>query len=99
MFMYFRALCLYDTVFCFVKFNDLRNLGCVKLNNGIGCGFSRDAEAMAHARVDIRKLQQFLMGQQVNPNKSMCNIVDKRIIHLILLQEDVSLQYFIPAVA
>ncbi|XP_027026052.1 checkpoint protein HUS1 isoform X3 [Tachysurus fulvidraco] len=59
---------------------------------------SRDVEAMAHARVDIRKLQQFLMGQQVNPTKSMCNIVDKRIIHLILLQEDVSLQYFIPAV-
>ncbi|TSK20260.1 Checkpoint protein HUS1 [Bagarius yarrelli] len=59
---------------------------------------SRDVEAMAHARVDIRKLQQFLNGQQVNPTKSMCNIVDKRIIHLILLQEDVSLQYFIPAV-
>ncbi|XP_037389957.1 checkpoint protein HUS1 isoform X6 [Pygocentrus nattereri] len=33
---------------------------------------SRDVETMAHARVDIRKLQQFLMGQQVNPNKSMC---------------------------
>ncbi|XP_060756116.1 checkpoint protein HUS1 isoform X2 [Neoarius graeffei] len=59
---------------------------------------SRDVEAMAHARVDIRKLQQFLTGQQVNPTKSMCNIVDKKIIHLILLQEDVSLQYFIPAV-
>ncbi|XP_066543066.1 checkpoint protein HUS1 [Hoplias malabaricus] len=60
---------------------------------------SRDVEDMARARVDIRKLQQFLMGQQVNPNKSMCNIVDQRIIHLILLQEDMSLQYFIPAVA
>lgn len=34
---------------------------------------SRDVEAMAHARVDIRKLQQFLMGQQVNPTKSMCS--------------------------
>ncbi|XP_062841775.1 checkpoint protein HUS1 isoform X2 [Trichomycterus rosablanca] len=32
----------------------------------------RDVEAMAHARVDIRKIQQFLMGQQVNPSKSMC---------------------------
>lgn len=34
---------------------------------------SRDVEAMAHAQVDIRKLQQFLMGQQVNPTKAMCS--------------------------
>ncbi|KAL2085428.1 hypothetical protein ACEWY4_018748 [Coilia grayii] len=60
---------------------------------------SRDLEAMAYTRVDIRKLQQFLAGQQVNPSKAMCNIVHKRIVHLILLHEDVSLQYFIPAVA
>uniref|UniRef100_A0A671WV98 Checkpoint protein n=1 Tax=Sparus aurata TaxID=8175 RepID=A0A671WV98_SPAAU len=60
---------------------------------------SRDPEDMAQARVDIRKLQQFLMGQQVNPSKAMCNIVHERVVHLILLHEDVSLQYFIPAVA
>ncbi|XP_010884138.1 checkpoint protein HUS1 isoform X2 [Esox lucius] len=64
-----------------------------------GRSHSRDPELMAQTRVDIRKLQQFLMGQQVNPSKAMCNIVHKRIIHLILLHEDVSLQYFIPAVA
>ncbi|XP_034427649.1 checkpoint protein HUS1 isoform X2 [Hippoglossus hippoglossus] len=60
---------------------------------------SRDPESMAEARVDIRRLQQFLMGQQVNPSKAMCNIVCQRVVHLILLHEDVSLQYFIPAVA
>ncbi|XP_055038210.1 checkpoint protein HUS1 [Misgurnus anguillicaudatus] len=59
---------------------------------------SRDADLMAEARVDIRKLQQFLTGQQVNPSKAMCNIVHKQILHLIFLHEDVSLQYFIPAV-
>ncbi|XP_054863290.1 checkpoint protein HUS1 isoform X2 [Amphiprion ocellaris] len=59
----------------------------------------RDPDSMAEARVDIRRLQQFLMGQQVNPSKAMCNIVHQRILHLILLHEDVSLQYFIPAVA
>lgn len=86
----------------------------------------RDPEAMAEARVDIRKLQQFLMGQQVNPSKAMCSkspqswhaagrhlvlhwvithplvpsdIIHQRVVHLILLHEDVSLQYFIPAVA
>ncbi|KAM8823325.1 checkpoint protein HUS1 [Spinachia spinachia] len=60
---------------------------------------SRDPEAMVQARVDIRKLQQFLVGQQVNPSKAMCNIVQDRVVHLILLHEDVSLQYFVPAVA
>ncbi|KAL3040318.1 hypothetical protein OYC64_011365 [Pagothenia borchgrevinki] len=60
---------------------------------------SRDPDTMAQTRVDIRKLQQFLVGQQVNPSKAMCNIVHERVVHLILLHEDVSLQYFIPAVA
>ncbi|CAL8313124.1 unnamed protein product [Merluccius merluccius] len=58
-----------------------------------------DQETMVQARVDVRKLQQFLMGQQFNPSKAMCNIVQNSILHLILLYEDVSLQYFIPAVA
>lgn len=34
---------------------------------------SRDPDSMAEARVDVRKLQQFLVGQQVNPSKSMCS--------------------------
>lgn len=34
---------------------------------------SRGPEAMVQARVDIRKLQQFLVGQQVNPSKAMCS--------------------------
>ncbi|XP_043081761.1 checkpoint protein HUS1 isoform X3 [Puntigrus tetrazona] len=58
----------------------------------------RDPDLMAEVRVDIRKLQQFLTGQQVNPSRAMCNIVHQRILHLIFLHEDVSLQYFIPAV-
>ncbi|KAF6729597.1 Checkpoint protein HUS1 [Oryzias melastigma] len=60
---------------------------------------TRDPDSMAEVRVDIRKLQQFLVGQQVNPSKSMCNIVHQSVVHLILLHEDVSLQYFIPSVA
>ncbi|XP_019749445.1 checkpoint protein HUS1 [Hippocampus comes] len=59
----------------------------------------RDLDAMAQARVDIRKLQQFLVGQQVNPSRAICNIVHQTVLHLILLHQDVSLQYFIPALA
>ncbi|XP_017289422.1 checkpoint protein HUS1 [Kryptolebias marmoratus] len=64
-----------------------------------GPSHSRDPEDMAEARVDIRKLQQFLMGQQVNPSKAMCNLVHRNVVHLVVLHEDVSLQYFVPAVA
>ncbi|XP_054048557.1 checkpoint protein HUS1 isoform X3 [Rissa tridactyla] len=67
-----------------------------------GCQSSaqgRDLESMAEARIDIKKLQQLLAGQQVNPTKALCNIVSKRVVHFILLHEDVSLQYFIPALA
>ncbi|XP_043832541.1 checkpoint protein HUS1 isoform X2 [Dromiciops gliroides] len=59
----------------------------------------RDSESMAEARIDIKKLLQFLAGQQVNPTKALCNIVHNRIVHFILLHEDVSLQYFIPALS
>ncbi|XP_069019481.1 checkpoint protein HUS1 [Embiotoca jacksoni] len=68
-------------------------------SQGGGPSQSGDQDTMVEARVDIKRLQQFLMGQQVNPSKAMCNIVHQRVLHLILLHEDVSLQYFIPAVA
>ncbi|XP_051872452.1 checkpoint protein HUS1 isoform X2 [Pristis pectinata] len=57
----------------------------------------RDSTNMAKARIDIKRLLQFLAGQQVNPSKAICNIVNKKVIHFVLLHEDVSLQYFIPA--
>ncbi|KAG8510579.1 LOW QUALITY PROTEIN: Checkpoint protein HUS1 [Galemys pyrenaicus] len=59
----------------------------------------RNPEQMAEVHIDIKKLLQFLAGQQVNPTKAICNIVNNKIIHFDLLYEDVSLQYFIPAFA
>ncbi|XP_073486726.1 checkpoint protein HUS1 isoform X3 [Aquarana catesbeiana] len=59
----------------------------------------RDPDLMSEARFDIKKLLQFLAGQQVNPNKAICNIVHKRMVHFILLHDDATLQYFIPALA
>ncbi|XP_008586030.1 PREDICTED: checkpoint protein HUS1 [Galeopterus variegatus] len=60
---------------------------------------NRNPEQMAEVHVDIRKLLQFLAGQQVNPTKALCNIVHNKIVHFDLLHEDVSLQYFIPALS
>ncbi|KAB0364445.1 hypothetical protein FD754_008601 [Muntiacus muntjak] len=59
----------------------------------------RNSEQMAEVHIGIRKLLQFLAGQQVNPTKATCNIVKNKIVHFDLLHEDVSLQYFIPALS
>lgn len=88
-----------DLVSVTTNFKDLGNPPWVSDDTSQASTQDRDPEAMAEARVDIRKLLQFLAGQQVNPTKAICNIVNKRIVHFILLHEDVSLQYFIPAVA
>ncbi|KAM6132654.1 checkpoint protein HUS1 isoform 3-T3 [Pterocles gutturalis] len=79
-----------------------KDLGYPPWASGDGCENSsqgRDLESMTEACIDIKKLQQLLAGQQVNPTKALCNIASKRIVHFILLHEDVSLQYFIPALA
>uniref|UniRef100_A0A0B6Z858 Checkpoint protein n=1 Tax=Arion vulgaris TaxID=1028688 RepID=A0A0B6Z858_9EUPU len=59
----------------------------------------RDSHEFVSARIDIRRFAQFLNGQQVNPNKVVCNIVNHRMVHFFLLHDDVSLQYFLPVVS
>ncbi|XP_076333218.1 hus1-like checkpoint clamp component [Tachypleus tridentatus] len=60
---------------------------------------SSDCLLWVEARVDIRKLSQFLVGQQINPLRVICNIVHNKMIHLFLLHDDLSLQYFLPCIA
>ncbi|XP_037241460.1 checkpoint protein HUS1 isoform X2 [Falco rusticolus] len=88
-----------DLVSVTTHFKDLGNPPWASVDECQDSAQDRDLESMAEARIDIKKLQQLLAGQQVNPTKALCNIVSKRIVHFILLHEDVSLQYFIPALA
>ncbi|XP_072268200.1 checkpoint protein HUS1 [Pyxicephalus adspersus] len=88
-----------DLVSVSTHFKDLGNPHLISIDASQNSIQERDPDFMSEARVDIRKLLQFLAGQQVNPNKSICNIVHKRMVHFILLHDDVSLQYFIPALA
>ncbi|XP_018423612.1 PREDICTED: checkpoint protein HUS1 isoform X1 [Nanorana parkeri] len=88
-----------DLVSVSTHFKDLGNPPWVSDDVSQTSTQEKDPEFMSEARVDIRKLLQFLAGQQVNPNKAICNIVHKRMVHFILLHDDVSLQYFIPALA
>ncbi|XP_071550219.1 checkpoint protein HUS1 isoform X2 [Panulirus ornatus] len=64
-----------------------------------------EPEELHSATVDIKKLALFLQGDQVNPTKVICiicsftDIVEGRMIHMFLLHDDVTLQYFLPAAA
>ncbi|XP_069870645.1 checkpoint protein HUS1 isoform X2 [Dipodomys merriami] len=59
----------------------------------------RSPGELTEVHIEIKKLLQFLAGQQVNPTKAVCNLVKNRIVYFDLLHEDVSLQYFIPALS
>ncbi|XP_073486727.1 checkpoint protein HUS1 isoform X4 [Aquarana catesbeiana] len=88
-----------DLVSVSTHFKDLGNPPWVSDDVSQNSTPERDPDLMSEARFDIKKLLQFLAGQQVNPNKAICNIVHKRMVHFILLHDDATLQYFIPALA
>lgn len=73
-----------------------RNLGNPP-NAVLGMSEGKDPENMVQVRVDNRKLLQFFDGQQINPTMALCNILSNTLLHLVLVHEDISLQYFIPA--
>lgn len=53
-------------------------------------------ENMVGVLVESGKLLQFFEGQQINPVTALCNVLSNTILHLVLVHEDASLQYFIP---
>ncbi|XP_060079892.1 checkpoint protein HUS1-like [Ylistrum balloti] len=59
----------------------------------------RDPHTFFKTRIDIRKLSQLLASQQFNPTRVICNVVNNRTVHFLLLQDGVSLQYFMPVIA
>lgn len=46
--------------------------------------------------VDFKKIIGFLSIDQVNPNNVICNIVDKKLILMNVIHDNVSLTYLIP---
>lgn len=62
-------------------------------------GDEENTEEFFSARIDIRKFVQFLTSEQVNPSKVVCNIVDDKMVAMFLINEDIIMHYFLPAVA
>ena len=49
------------------------------------------------ARIDIQKLVNFLNVQQFDATKVLCSIVEGQAVHMFLTCNNLSFQYFIPA--
>jgi HUS1 checkpoint protein len=62
-------------------------------------GDEENSEEFFSARIDIKKFAQFLTSEQVNPIKIVCNIVDDKMVAMFLVHEDITMHYFLPAVA
>ncbi|XP_015908683.2 checkpoint protein HUS1 isoform X1 [Parasteatoda tepidariorum] len=81
--------CETDTVTITTHFKDL-NLTSVSAH--------LSEKRKAECRIDIRKFHQFVLGQQINPAKVICNITNNQMVQFFLLHDDVSIQYFLPCV-
>ncbi|KAM4883160.1 checkpoint protein HUS1B [Thomomys bottae] len=81
-----------DTVCVESRFDNLENPS----KSALDRPRDQDAQSMVQVRVDSRKLLQFFEAQQIPPASVVCNILSNA-LHLVLVHENVSLQYLIPA--
>jgi len=51
----------------------------------------------ASVRIDLRRLSLFLAGESSQPKRAIANIVDREVLHMFFVHEDLIVQYFIPA--
>ncbi|XP_065920705.1 checkpoint protein HUS1-like isoform X2 [Dysidea avara] len=86
-----------DTVSVATYFKELENH---QFDDGIASSSSstaiRSREQFSQVTVDIKRFGHLMQGQFA-PMKAICNVVNGRALQVFLLHEDVSLQYFIPA--
>jgi hypothetical protein len=51
----------------------------------------------ASVRVDLKRLTLFLSGEHQQPKRAIANIVDREVLHIFFVHEDLMVQYFIAA--
>jgi len=56
-----------------------------------------DPDFSASVRVDLKRFNMFLSGEQLMPKRSIANVVDGEILHMFLVHDDLVIQFFLPA--
>ena len=59
---------------------------------------SQGEEEFVSIRVELKRFAQFLSADQTGGNKVILNLVAGRMIHMFLVNDDIEIQYFIPAI-
>jgi len=49
--------------------------------------------------VELKRLSNFLINEQLNPNRVVCDVVRNKLMRFNFLSDSFNLQYFLPAVA
>jgi HUS1 checkpoint protein len=62
-------------------------------------GAEESSDEFFSARIDVKKFVQFLTTEQVIPSKVVCSIVDDKMVAMFLVHDDITMHYFLPAVA
>lgn len=51
---------------------------------------------VASVKVDIKRLNHFLAAEIINPEKVVLNVVDKSLVHILMVSNEMTFQIFIP---
>ena len=50
----------------------------------------------ASVRVDLKRFSIFLVGEQLQPKRVIANIVEREMLHMYFIHDDLVVQYFLP---
>ena len=67
--------------------------------NTTGSDDTNESDAFVSVRVELKKFNQFLSAETVAPKKVIANLIGGRMIHMFLIHDDITIQYFIPGIA
>ena len=59
---------------------------------------SQTEDDFVSVRVELKRFNQFLSAEQVAPKKVIANLIGGRMIHMFLIHDDITIQYFIPGI-
>lgn len=74
-----------------------RDLRAPLFREGAAWQLSQESDvSSASVRVDLKRLSQFLHGEQLHPEKCLVNIIEHEVLHMVLLHQDFILQFYLP---
>ena len=58
----------------------------------------RSEDLFCDVRVDLKKFLLYLSADHIVPKRILANFVERRLIHLFLIHDNICIQYLLPAI-